>query len=125
MISEKRIRLIAEHFNFPVEDIKYFLTHEPSENAKFGWIKFLFLSEKYREDRGYVEYCLLTRKGRFMRLLDEVTSSVDIREAAAYIDSVEPPDEELEIIWDEQKPTKQFYLIKDYCPPLYCGSNQF
>ena len=85
------------------------------------YIHFLFLAEKHRENSDYVEYCLITRKGRFLRLLDEVTSSVDIREAAQYIDSVEPEDDELEIIWDEQKPTKQYYLIKDYCPPLYCG----
>jgi hypothetical protein len=56
-----------------------------------------------------------------MRLLDERTSSVDVREAAQYIDSVEPADEELDIIWNEHNPTKQFYLIKNYCLPLYCG----
>ena len=123
MISEVRIKLLAEYFNFPIADIRYFLTHDPSDNTKFGWIKYLLLEQKQREESNYIEYFFLSRKGRFMRLLDERTSSVDVREAAQHIDSVEPENEELDIIWDETKQTKQFYLIKDYCPPLYCGSN--
>lgn len=121
MISEDRIKLLAEYFNYPIEYIRHFISHEPENDKKFAWIRFLFLDQKRREGSNYVEYCLITRKGRFMRLLDEINSSVDIREAAQYIDSVEPEDDELEIIWNEQKPTKQYYLIGDYCPPLYCG----
>jgi hypothetical protein len=121
MISEARIKLLAEYFNFPIEDIRYFLSYEPSDNTKFGWVRFLLLQQIQSEGSRYIEYCFLSRKGRFMRLLDERTSSVDVREAAQYIDSVEPADEELDIIWNEHNPTKQFYLIKNYCPPLYCG----
>lgn len=124
MISEERIKLLAEYFNFPIADIRQFLSHEPSYNTKFGWIKYLLLEQKQREGSNYIEYCFLSRKGRFMRLLDERTSSVDVREAAQHIDSVEPEHEELDIVWDENTSTKQFYLIKDYCPPLYCGANR-
>jgi hypothetical protein len=82
MISEARIKLLAEYFNFPIEDIRYFLSHEPSDNAKFGWVRFFLLQQIQRDGSRYIEYCFLSRKGRFMRLLDEVTSSVDVREAA-------------------------------------------
>ncbi len=124
MISEARIKLLAQYFSYPIKYIRHFVSHEPAQDKQFTRVRFLMLGEKLRTDIGYVEYCLITRKGRFMRLLDEVTSSVDIREAADYIDSVEPADIELEIIWDEQLTTKQYYLIRDYCPPLYCGNKQ-
>jgi len=122
MINEERIKLLAEYFRYPIEYIRHFISHEPAEDLQFTRIRFLMLGEKLRPDIQYVEYCLITRNGRFMRLLDEVTSCVDIREAADYIDSVEPADSELEIIWDGQLTNRQYYLIKDYCPPLYCGN---
>lgn len=121
MISEERINLLADYFKYPIEYIRHFLSHSPEDDPQFTWVRFLFLSEKIKEGGNHVEYCMISRNGRFMRLLDEVSSTVDIREAAEYIDSVEPQEEELDIIWDEQKPAKQFYLIKDYCPPLHCG----
>lgn len=122
MISEERIDLLAAYFNYPAEDIRQFLAHEPGDNSPFGWVRLFNFNQQPRLEGRYIEYCFLTRKGRFLRLLDLTTSSVDVREAAHYIDSVEPVEDEIDIIWDENKPTKQFYLISDYCPPLYCGT---
>lgn len=123
-MNEEKINFLAEYFNYPIEYIRHFLTHEAANDPQMTFIHFLFLAEKRKENSHYVEYCLLSRKGRFLRLLDEITSSVDIREAAQYIDSVEPEDDELEIIWDGNLSTKQYYLIRDYCPPLYCGTER-
>lgn len=115
MIDENKIRGLAEYFNFPVEIIQEFLL--------YSTIQFLFLKEKRIEETNFIEFCLLTKKGRFMRLLDHINSSVDIREAAQHIDSVEDDVKEFEIYWDGQFSNKQYYLILDYCPPLYCESN--
>lgn len=113
MIDEEKINFLSEYFNFPFDYIQQFL-----ENST---VQFLFLKEKRIEGSKFVEFCLLTKKGRFLRLLDHVNSSVDIREAAQYIDSIESENSELEINWDGQLSNKQYYLILDYCPPLYCG----
>lgn len=111
------------YFNYPIEIIQQFLEKKDENDSSISNVQFLFLKEKRIEGSNFVEYCLLTKKGRFMRLLDHVNSSVDIREAAQYIDSIEAENEELETIWDGQISNKQFYLILDYCPPLFCGSN--
>ena len=125
MISEERIKLIADTFFLSVENIKEFLRPPRNEEeTRFARFRFMFLAERRKEGSPYIEYCLLSKQGRFIRLLDEVSSSVDIREAAYHIISVEPEAEELDIVWDENYPTKQYYLIRDYCPPLYCGPDR-
>lgn len=121
MIEVERLKLISEQFYYPIEEIQSFIIRNQQNDPKV--VRFLFLSEKRLENSSFMEYCLLTKGGRFMRLLDHVNSSVDIREAAKYIDSVELQDKDLEIVWDGQLSNKQYYLILDYCPPLYCGSN--
>ena len=121
MLTEEKIILLAEYFRFPLEVIREFLLPETPSEPKLHFIKFLILEQKRSEEGTFIDYSLLTREGRFMRLRDEISSTVDIREAAAYIDSVEPEVDDLEIIGDGNISTKQFYLIKYYCPPLYCG----
>jgi hypothetical protein len=121
MITLDKLKLLAEYFYFPIEEIQSFFIRNRENDPKV--VHFLFLYEKRLENNPFIEYCLLTKNGRFIRLLDHINSSVDIREAARYIDSVVPQDEELEIVWDGQLSNKQYYLILDYCPPLYCGSN--